>query len=464
MAAATVQVINSISSSEPFYSRASQPASKLSWLGACALAATVGGVLHPFHALFRHKLRRRLREIDWAHCMDCGVGEVRISRGSYEISPVDIGRLCDALKTHQNLSRLHATAAPCKNRVVCVMTGMETAFFLSQRTPTSIGYAIPDAQVGIVISDWPTTIFSDSRSYCSAIVETMVHETAHLLINCRGGQTKQGDYLEEMACTYLDDVEDTRLLECIAAYLSGTLPLPSHILQVEKVGEFRLIASAIISLIVDRIGIERFFNAYLMRLSFRYAPLFECFAEAGIESPHSLDAALANYLSNHKDKFEREQVEQLSRYYSMKYAYEVRDLTTALHCSYALSNSRYDLEASIYRACILVKMQRYEEALKHIEVMLESISHPVPQYRLALLGAVVKRLLGSSEDYPNLIRGYSEACPLPARYPKNFEQLETLVRKCEHTCSSIHNPDMLQALFGIPPFLSNNQVPRMVEK
>ncbi|GIV87211.1 MAG: hypothetical protein KatS3mg054_1240 [Chloroflexus sp.] len=449
-----------VKDTEPVYYRAYLPDSSI-WRWGLALDTSLRWISRPVVSLFRHKLHRWLREIDWSNRMDCCGFEIRISRRSEENIPIDICKLCETLTTHPNLDYLRDKVDTRANRVICVVTNAEAELFRPRGTPMSCGYALPDLQVAIVVSDRPFTVLVDPQSYYSEIVSTMLHETAHLIISpwSQWATTRQGKYLEEMACSYIEDVDNSRLLGCVAAYVSGTLPLPSHILQLEQKLEFKLASSVIVSLIVERMGMERFCNAYLLRLRYPcLAPLFECFTEIGIESPHDLDAAVANYLRENMDKFEPDRIAQLSQYYSMKYAYELGDLPTALSCSSALRDSRYDVEASLYRASTLIKLRRYEEALSCIEATLECVSHPVPQSYLAIFGATVKRLLGCSKDYPSLILEYSRLYPIShlRMFNKQFKLLERSAREWE---KSRH--DILD-FFGIVHFLSDDHVPRMV--
>ncbi len=455
-----VQFDIAIKDTEPVYYRAYLPDSPI-WRWGLALDTSLRWISRPFVFLSRHKLRRGLREIAWSNRMDCCGFEIRVSRRSEEDIPIDIRKLCESLTTHPGLGYLLDNVDTRVNRVICVVTKAEADLLLPRDAPNSWGYAIPDTQVAIVVSDKPFTVLVDPRTYYSEIVSTMLHETAHLLISpwSRWATTRQVRYLEEMACSYIEDVDNSRLLKCVAAYVSGTLPLPSHILQLEQKLEFKLASSVIVSLIVERMGMERFCNAYLLRLRYPYlAPLFECFTEIGIESPHDLDAAVASYLRENMDKFEPDCIAQLSQYYSMKYAYELGDLPTALSCSSALRDSRYDVEASLYRASTLIKLRRYEEALRCIEATLECVSHPVPQSYLAILGATVKRLLGSNKDYPSLILEYSRLYSTShlRMFNKQFSLLERSAREWEKSMYDILD------FFGIVRFLSDDHVPRMV--
>lgn len=431
------------------YHAASQPVKALDRLGMLALVKGADCLARPINWVYQRRLQRRVKAIELKHQRWDGGLEIFVSRRSEENNCLNIAKLHNLILKSRSKAIIDYLNAKKRRYCLYILTAEEIARVLND-DPVSTGYAFTEGHFGLVVSDFPTAVLDNEENYNREVASTMMHESAHLMLNVKGAGWKSGRYLEEMICTYLEDVDDTRMLECIGAYSSCGIPLPSEILCLDTgCIEFKLISRVAVEVIVSRMGWEWLFG--FCRASIKYDPhsLHRCFVSAGIRSPQELNELVAVYLNDRVESVPPHRLEVFKNLCSMRYSYEVSDFQSTLRAAQALQGTTFRFGALVYVAVALVRLERYTEALTVINGTLAEAVHPNARRRLTLLKAVILDLQGHKAEAKSILSPY---------YSR--ERTEYLIEHLSHI--ALQEPqNLLHKLFVAPYFHGSAQVPRM---
>jgi hypothetical protein len=406
--------------------------------------------VRPINWIYQYRLQRRVKAIQSKHHRGDGGLEIFVSRQSEEINHLNTVKLHNLISQSRSKAIIDCLNKRERRYHLYILTAEELAHVLSDY-PISTGYAFTEGRFGFVVSDFPTTVLDNEDNYYREVGSTLMHESAHIVLNVRGSRWKSGRYLEEMICSYLEDVDDTRILECVGAYNSCGVPLPSEILCIDTgCIEFKLISRVVVEIIVSRMGWEWLYDFCRGSIKYDKHSLHRCFVSAGIHSPQELDESVAVYLNSMVASIPPHHLEVYKNYCSMRYSYEVGDFESTLLAAQALQGTTFRFESLVYRTVALVRLGRYTEALTQLDSMLAEAAHPNTHKRITLLKAIILDLQGRTAEAKSILLPY---------YSR--ERTEYLIEHYSHM-AHYEPQSLLHELFVVPHFHSSTRVPRIV--